>query len=146
MIVAKYPSLETKWLHKHAPWMPQPKVVFSRLKDASGLYYRPERGVFLSNGIDRSNGVIVVDPDKHIIVDAVIAHEWRHHYQHFHGPYKKGPSWYDLSDKYSYKEAIIKYFVQSPTEMDSFIFQIKHGKDKDDEMWLEWIVKETEGE
>ncbi len=144
MVVAKYPSLETKWLHKYAPWMPQPKVVFATLKNAAGIYYSPEQGSFLSNGMDRSNGIIVVDPVLHDDVDSVIAHEWRHHYQWFHGPFYKGPSWKYLSDKYSYEEAVVKYFTLSPIEMDAFTFSLKHTKDIVDDIWLELIVKEME--
>ena len=144
MIVTKYSSLETKWLHRHAPWMPQPQVVFSTLENVSGLYYRPEHGVTLSNGVDRSNGIIVVDPQRRSRLESVIAHEWRHHYQHFHGPYEKGPSWDYLSSIYTYEEAVIKYFTLSCVEMDSFTFSMKHTKDVLDDFWLELIVKNME--
>ena len=92
-------------------------------------------------GVAKSKGIIVVDPDSRSKLGSIIAHEWRHHYQYFHGPYERGPSWYYLKDKYTYKEAVVKYFTLSHIEMDALIFSRKHIKDEHDEVWVEWIIK-----
>jgi predicted SprT family Zn-dependent metalloprotease len=126
--------------------MPQPKVVFSRLPNATGLYYSPKHNVYLSNGISRDTGIIVVDPSKEPTVGSVIAHEWRHHYQHFHGPHTQGYDWNDLIANYSYHDSIIKYFISSPVEMDAYSFEVKHCKSPLNQSWLEWIVKALERE
>jgi len=124
-------SLELNWIRNFDKSLFIPEVVFHSLNSASGKYYPPEKKGWLydENGHPylMRFGVIVINPnqsDKE--VPRTIAHEWKHHWQYFHGiKFEIPPT--NLFNRYSYMTAIVKYFKCSRTESDAIRFEYKHA-------------------
>ncbi len=90
-------------------------------------------------GMSLSEGPIIVIANQH---PGVIAHEWRHLWQHTNGLLsEKGSTVYDWSNHNTYKKNIIKYFTTQPWEMDALLFELEHGPADLTLEWNEWLVK-----
>lgn len=122
-------SLELNWIRKKVDkTIPMPEVMFYPLTGASGKYYTPRRSeLFDLDGKphDMRYGVIVINP-KYNKTESTIAHEWRHHWQHFHGIK------FEISDlktfgKIKFSQSLINYFRTSKTEKDALRFQYQHA-------------------
>lgn len=113
--------------HKHKG-LPDPIVLFRPLDNVSGYYCAPWDGYEELPWIEgedpwaNPNGLIVVSslfPDE---VDAILAHEWRHHWQTYR--YGLLPEWdWITTDDYEYD--YWRYF-QIWHESDAFWFECKH--------------------
>ena len=122
-------SLELNWIRRKCDKsIPMPDVMFYPLADASGRYYPPKnREMYDFNGkpYHMRYGVIVINPEYDNI-DSTIAHEWRHHWQHFHG-IKFEISSLTMFKELEYNESLLKYFTESKTELDALRFEYKYA-------------------
>jgi len=126
-------SLELNWIRRKVDkTIPIPEVMYFPFVGVSGRYYHPslKNEIFDNDGKPYSMkyGVIAINSnytDKNV-VEGMIAHEWRHHWQYFNGV-KMDVSPLDLFSKMNYKEALIKYFTTSKTEFDAIRFQYEHS-------------------
>lgn len=123
-------SLELNWIRKKVDrTIPMPEVMYFPFTDAGGRYYRPQKG-WMFDGDMRPHsmkyGVIVVSPLCSDNVEATIAHEWRHHWQYFHGV-KFDATPVNIFQTMAYEKALVKYFKSSRMEMDALRFQYKHS-------------------
>lgn len=145
-MIERLPSLETRHLHHHAPWILQPTVVYSSYWDVAGMYIPPTRGecAIGSKFISSDAGIIVLNPIYHEGLAATTAHEWRHHWQYSHGYKFQDVDWFKLSKKYSYWLAIKKFFLASITEMDALLFEHRLELDEKSEMRLAYIYGRAE--
>lgn len=112
-------SLEFNWVCNVDKSMSLPVVVFAPVPDCAGYFQRllncewlVEDGVYYP----RDHGLIVVstlESDKNF--GSVIAHEWRHLWQYWHG-------W--------------EYFTKSKSEADAFKFEVKYSRACFHDYWL----------
>ncbi len=126
-------SLETNWVRKKTDkTLPIPEIMEYPLVGAGGLYYAPdtESEIYTLTGkpLSMRYGVIVVgsgcEDDERA---GIIAHEWRHHMQHYAGMKYDKPRCNSYDAKgYKYDEAVRQYFSTSEAEMDALRFQYKH--------------------
>ena len=116
------------WLHHITRHLPTPIVIeLQANEESSGGFYSPPRdeeyeyqGVVVPAS---RSGVIVAYHFAHADWDtaAVLAHEWRRHWQYWHGinfvlsPLREG--------KESYEKHIVEYFSRSRTEEDALRFE-----------------------
>lgn len=136
MAIIKHPSLELNWLPKQKE-VPIPDIVIVDNYDYSGCYYSPEYAEVILDDrcFSTENGLIVLKSDTS---PSTVAHEFRHHLQHINGVDFGIVDW-DFNKPY--KDAIIEYYTESPTEMDALLYECKHYPDDDNMQWLEWIIK-----
>lgn len=103
----------------------------------AGFYCRPERGEYLVGDrffpLDR--GLIVATHD------AAVAHEWRHHWQWFHGWEYDGLGW----PPRSYARDIRRYFRGSKSEMDALLYEARRVPDPFHEEWFDLIFGAPDG-
>lgn len=132
-------SIELHWLSKRDRTLPLPNLIYTKTF-VGGYYCRPDptREVYDDDGIphDCRNGLIVISTEFEGDV-ATLAHEWRHHYQFYHGIELNSIGW--INDDRSYKEKIIEYFLSSTSEMDAFRFQLSLAPPVEIEEWVEWL-------
>lgn len=126
-------SLETNWIRKKTDkTLPIPEIIEWPLVGAGGVYYapQPKARMFTLTGkpISMKYGVIVLGNKHEDDVRAgIIAHEWRHHMQHFAGvKYDKPQCKSHEAKGKKYNEMARKYFSTSQAEMDALRFQYKH--------------------
>ncbi len=140
-IVAKIPSLETRWLHRSEKWLPQPVVIWEENNCSyGGLHIDPQQGETLIDNIHvpMDRGVICIA--EYDMIEATVAHEWRHHYQTCSGWRYDGKSWAaTFKAGATYEDAIVQYFRQSRAEMDALLYSVKVAPNELTEEWLEWI-------
>ena len=123
-------SLELNWLRKKVDKsIPIPEVVYHPLENAGGQYYSPNSDdeLYDPDGKPYSMryGVIVINPE-YGPYQSTIAHEWRHHWQHYNGfEFEISPT--RLFDEFDYDTALLKYFTESNTEWDAVRFQYKYS-------------------
>lgn len=122
-------SLELNWIRKQVDkTIPIPEVMFYPLAGASGKYYSPRNTeMFDLDGkpYHMRYGIIVINP-RYSNIATTIAHEWRHHWQHFHG-IKFQISPLGVFSKMKFNEGLVSYFKSSRTERDALRFQYKHA-------------------
>jgi hypothetical protein len=123
-------SLELNWIRNVDRTIPMPEVMYFPFTDAAGRYYNPELGkeIYDADGkpFSLKYGVIAVSSKFPELIEETIAHEWRHHWQFFNG-FKFDVSPINLFKKFSYEEALIRYFATSKTEMDALRFQYQYS-------------------
>lgn len=121
-------SFELNWVRLRCDKsIPMPEVVYHPLDNASGQYYHPENNeLYDVDGRPYSMryGVIVINPECELI-HTTIAHEWRHHWQYYHGIEPE----ISISkvDNENYDESLLKYFTDSRTEWDAIRFEYKYA-------------------
>ncbi len=127
-------SLETNWIRKKTDkTLPIPEIMEWPLAGAGGLYYspNPKSRMFTMTGkpLSMKYGVIVIsDKYEDDVKASVIAHEWRHHMQHYAGVKYDTPQCKSYEAKGSkYDEIARRYFATSNAEMDALRFQYKHA-------------------
>ena len=126
-------SLETNWIRKKTDkTLPIPEIMEFPLVGAGGRYYAPDpkNEIFTITGkpLSMRYGVIVVGNKYEDNVKAgIIAHEWRHHMQHYAGLKYDRPQCnsYEAKGK-KYNNVVRQYFSTSQAEMDALRFQYKH--------------------
>ena len=75
-------------------------------------------------------GVIFVSAEEPENIESILAHEWRHHWQLYHGnlPNKFSFNMSRFDDWETYDVAIRDYFRSQPHEMDALMFQRRVAK------------------
>jgi hypothetical protein len=126
-------SLETNWIRRKVDkTLPIPEIMEFPFVGVGGRYYSPDakNEIYTITGkpLSMRYGVIVIG-DKHEddVKAGIIAHEWRHHMQHYCGIKYDKPqcnAYEAKGDKYN--EIAKKYFLTSWSEMDALRFQYKH--------------------
>lgn len=122
-------SLATNWIRRKTDkTLPIPEYLEWPLTQAGGLYYPPnsDSEIFTLKGrpLSMRYGVIVVGINlEDDVKSSIIAHEWRHHMQHYKGLKYEIPA--KVKGK-SYNQSAKQYFTSSKSEMDALRFQYKH--------------------
>lgn len=115
---------ELNWLLRQHKQIPIPLFIFGQLHGPQACYYRPFWGeVVIENrcyGTDK--GLIVVDAEISVGIDASIAHEFRHHWQAMQD-YRYPVIPHDFSE--NYWEQVKSYYLTQPMELDALRFEIK---------------------
>jgi hypothetical protein len=129
-------SLELNWVRNEDKSLVLPEVHFSDIDNVGGYYIPASDGEVLIDDryYDKRNGVIVISSQYPDDIPSVLAHEWRHHWQHFQGWKYDGIGW---DSPVNYDAAIYDYFTQSYSEFDAFRFQCKKAKSETDDIWLD---------
>lgn len=121
-------SLELNWIRNEDKSLVIPEVIFQELESSAGQYMDPQPyEIYDMDGHphDMNFGVIIINLNYTEEFESTLAHEWRHHWQLFHG------FEYDGIDKYKnndYDKYIINYFTKSKAEMDALRFEVKNSK------------------
>lgn len=131
-------SLELNWIRNFDKSLVIPEVVYSNV-NAGGCYTSPVNNTIVIDDkeYDCRYGIIEVSIDHPEYADAILAHEWRHHWQACHGwnheyKYKWNHDNYD--DDYDvYCNAVIQYLTLNPQELDAIRFQYKYSR-----LYEEW--------
>lgn len=132
-------SIGLNWLRRINRHLPTPTLIVTDHCEsgAGGFYCQPWHRDVTHNGIHvpaSSRGTIVCVHFDHLEWDlpAVIAHEWRHHYQHNRAikpilsPLRDGDEDYELH--------IAHYFSRSLTEYDALRFECRHAPEREN-LW-----------
>lgn len=105
-----------------------PKVIFEpKLEQLYGGYYNPN-----------TQTIVVVEDDNNY-TDSTLAHEYRHHLQHYYGHTMSSAKITD-SIYENYNLFIRNYFRNSWSEMDALIFQVKISPRDYCKFWLKGLV------
>ena len=134
-------SLELNWIRNFDKSLVIPEVIFHRMDNAGAMYMPPRNNeVYDEDGKphDMKFGVIVINPDYPCYFEPHLAHEWRHHWQHFHG-WKYDGIGKQILNELKYENAVYKYFTESYCEMDALRFQKKHSYIS--ELWEELLYR-----
>ena len=123
-------SIELNWIRRRVDKsIPIPEVVFFPLEDAAGRYYPSVLGneIYDIDGHPHSlkYGVIVISTFWEDEIESTIAHEWRHHWQWFHGIEFEINKFKD--ETLGYDKALKEYFITSKTELDALRFEHKYA-------------------
>lgn len=131
---ARYPSLALRGLvplsEKDVPAVP---IVYMEDSEIGGMYHRPvrrecqigqrfydlRRGLILLSLLSCSDFEI---SDNYDYEATGLAHEWRHHWQHWHGYESDSLGWPPPGAFDSYNQQIREFYTQSYTEMDALLF------------------------
>ena len=138
-------SLELNWIRSVDKSLVIPEVMFYPFgeDEKGGCYYDPEDNeIYDDKGKSYSMkyGVIVVSSDKdNETMESIIAHEWRHHYQYYHGIKHDRPK-YDLLFE-DYNKAVKQYFTTSKSELDAMRFSYKYAKQGKYQGWEEILYE-----
>jgi len=121
-------SIELNWIRKKVDKsIPMPEVVFHSMDGCSGRYYSPEKyELYDPDGKPylMRYGVIVIDPKFENYASMILAHEWRHHWQYYHGiEFEISPR----VNNENYNETLLNYFTGSKTEWDAVRFEYKYS-------------------
>ena len=111
------------------------------MDNAGGMYMNPKNNeVYDEDGKphEMKFGVIVINPEYPENFAAHLAHEWRHHWQVYHG-WKYDGIGADVLDELEYDDAVYRYFTESYCEMDALRFQKKYSNIHDS--WEELLFK-----
>lgn len=135
-MICRFPSLEIGWLQRSEKWMSLPDVAVmdhSCPEMSGGACYCPPRteplvvdGQEIQVG---RGGLIVLKSDQgccpeDIEYAAIIAHEWRHSWQHQSGVRLDGRASKSLLQLgLPYEATVRRYFREMPTERDALWFQ-----------------------
>jgi hypothetical protein len=117
-----------------------PGLVYNPTIEYGGLYYSPQSGGYLNyDGIDHDmiHGLIVIGDTADEA--GTIAHEWRHHWQHFNGIPYDGVTFNFNND---YQSEVIRYFSSSKAELDALRCEYKYATIHEEwECWLYDLLK-----
>lgn len=109
-----------------------PILYMPEYMDLGGWYHTPEPGhivVHEDREYDASKGIIIICGGAIGYEEAVLAHEWRHHWQAYHGLL---PEWdWPWIDKGNWLESRLHYY-QAWHELDAFMFEMKFAQDLDE--------------
>jgi len=134
--VVRYPSLELNWLpNSDRKGLSDPAIIHGEDGDTGGGYYSADKynnfERFDNRMVHMRRGVIYVDHSwgDHGFIPAVIAHEFRHHYQHVTLPNRLlclSPvhDWYKTEGR-PYNERIIRHFLFQWLEWDAFRYEAR---------------------
>ena len=117
--------------------MPLPTVVFAPAPGCGGYFIRPRSGFYLVEDNQLypvEYGLIVVstlEDDENF--GSIIAHEWRHIWQYWHGWEYDGLDWVDSGD---YDASIVRYFKSSVSEADALKFEVRYEHSHYHDNWL----------
>lgn len=102
--------------------------------EVGGFYVSPRRDELEVGGrfYDLAGGLIVAR------CDSTVAHEWRHHWQWFHGWTYDGIGWPPKPYR-SYWDGIRRYFRESRSEMDALLYEVERVPVDSTLSWLEAI-------
>lgn len=130
-------SLELNWLRNEDKTLPLPQVVFAPLTTIQGEYFFPSRSELYLGGrfYDRRHGVIVVSTIHPDYIPSIIAHEWRHHWQEFHGWHYDGIGWQHTNELSRYERNIRAYFTRSRCEADALRFELRRAPCEVNDYW-----------
>ena len=136
---ARHPALETRWLARHDRQLPVPEVFYVSGITAGGFYFQPLRRSRVWEGLEvpPSRGLIMVNVDYGPSVPAILAHEFRHHWQRFHG-------W--RSDTQPYRTdlpthiALRRFYRASRSEMDALRHEMRRAPNEESR----WLLSLTE--
>jgi hypothetical protein len=132
------PSLEIRWLKYPKIISPPTIVIVDELDDYSGCYIHPQGGEAWVDGSPHTlrDGLIVAS--AHSNYESTIAHEFRHHMQYVYVGMKFDSK--PLRTDIPYRDAIVKYFTNSMTEMDALQYEMSKVKSDVCMEWYEWIM------
>ena len=143
-------SVELNWLSKYNKTITLPELVivdqsFVNNVEVGGYMTRPCIGETYINGkyYDLKHGIMVItthDSDDSIIHE-VISHEWRHHVQHMCMKNIEKPQQWIIHPAESYKDAIIRYFNTSITEMDALLYSLHKSPSSVNCQWYQWLIE-----
>lgn len=137
-------GLELDWIRRKIDKdLVLPVIAYSDSTDYGGAYWSPEPCELLIGGVyyPCDHGIIEVstlDPDNS---GSVIAHEWRHHWQVYHGWTLRGPMWESVQSGRPYEDAIAHYFTHSAKEADALKFQLRYVPPTYGPKWEYWILR-----
>lgn len=131
------PSLELNWLRKDKD-ISLPSITIEQC-GFSGMYFSPQKDEHLINNTyyPLDKGLIVLNIDD--ADGGTIAHEWRHHWQFWNG-WKYDSIEFDYTREY--RKEIIKYFTNSNSEIDAFLFELNKYPNEYILEWYEWLNKD----
>lgn len=134
------PSLELNWLRNLDKTLLLPTVIFvsgtehsveGEIHRGAGLYFHPRDWEPEINGIyyDGRRGLILATTDEPECIPAVLAHEWRHHWQFHHGllPTDNIAPWTHDGNPDTYSHAIKQFFQQNAYELDALRFEMSRA-------------------
>ncbi len=130
-------SIELGWLQRINKELILPELCFAPLEGTAGCYYSPracEQVIVGDIAVASDHGIIVVSTKDIGSCGAILAHEWRHHYQHCHGWKPDGIGW---SGKGDYGAELRRFFSASLIERDALRFEMQHEKADHHELWRE---------
>lgn len=133
-------SIELSWLNRHDKDIRLPQLLYRASPvGGAGCCYCPSDTPLMLDGevIDRSTGVIFIDPSDGIYTQATLAHEWRHLWQAYNAPIYHTIQWRDV-DYEGYQKAIIAFFQQRH-EADALRYELKHAPNHVNRSWAGWL-------
>lgn len=133
-------SLELNWIRREDKTLPLPRVVFHPLDGMGGFYHFPEPAEVLigETHYDATKGLIVVSTETEHPA-SIIAHEWRHHWQTFHGWTYDGIDWPEVETDDEYWPNVARYFAASKSELDALLFEHRKAPDWISERWCSML-------
>ncbi len=128
-------SLELNWIRKKVDKsIPLPEVIFFPLTDDKvGSYYcpTPNNEIYDIEGKSYSlkyGAIVVSSRYDNKVQRNIIAHEWRHHWQYYHGIKFEIPKCNVTQiTKDNYNDMAKLYFTTSKTELDALRFSYVHA-------------------
>ena len=127
------PSLDLRWIARQDVTIPIPPIHFSDTSDLT-YYARPrkQQSVWVLDGkeFDPRRGLIVINASfwtETRELGNVIAHEWRHCWQTYHGwDFTTYRPWQSTHPTLSYEDRVRVYYRQ-PAEYDALQFSQRHA-------------------
>lgn len=129
-------SLEINWLRRFDRSLIVPQVVFAQQPrmanglNCSGIYLHPGKYEYAIEGkfYDGWCGLLVIGTADPADIPALIAHEWRHHWQMHRGIEYDGVEWNDpraATDIDAWEASTKRYFRRSRCEFDALRFEMQ---------------------
>ena len=146
MVVAVSRSIDLSFLSRHAKDLPLPELVYHHDDEGRYGFYLPpftRRWQIGDRDYAGKNGVIVVTTPE--LVQATLAHEWRHHWQ-FHNKsraflHKLGTfGGFDINSEDESDMGIRCYFRSSPMEFDALRYEVRRTPNEENLEWLNWAI------
>jgi hypothetical protein len=134
------PSLHTGWCSRDKQ-VPVPDVAYVSDIHVAGLYISPSIDYIIYDSIHilpSKNGTIIINSD-HDNIAAVIAHEYRHHWQYHHGWSYDGIQWQFDAD---YISELTNYYRESHSEMDALNYELIYAP-CEESRWIRALIKEN---
>jgi hypothetical protein len=128
--------------------LPTPTLIYAKLNGAGGLYIHPSKKPILIRGeyIEPSKGTIIVGIGAVgydcLDIESTLAHEWRHHWQWWNGYRTNNIRWVYSGN---YEEDIVRYFSNSPNELDALRFEVQQTNSEYSKWWLS-LLQQSKGE
>ena len=135
---AAHPALETRWLARHDRQLPVPQMMYVENLSVGGYYAQPWPWPQFVEGIEvpPSRGTILIGIEREILtLEAVMAHEFRHHWQRWNGWRYDGAPWHPPVDPAQKTAAMRRFFLASRSELDALAHEVRHARD-DGSRWL----------